>query len=262
MGRSTSWSPCSARGTGRSTCSRRSISTASSCACCRSGRLCAAVRSATPTTASPSTATCGRRPPTPPPSPAVSIGPISSCSERCSTTSARAPPAITRTRGWRSSPHRPAARAPAERRRDPRAPRAAPPAPAGRGRAARPVRPGDDPQGRRRRRRRRHARAAARPHRSRLAGDRPVGVGLVEGAARRRPRRPHACGARWRRPSGDGAAALPRRVGAGDDGRGPVRRRGPSARRTASTRSRWCAPTRPAPSPASPACCRSAASTC
>ncbi len=38
--------------------------------------------------------------------------------------------------------------------------------------------------------------------------------------------------------------------------------RAPSARRTASTRSRWCAPTRPAPSPASPACCRSAASTC
>ena len=45
---------------------------------CRSGRRCAAGRSATPTTASPSTGTCGRRRPTPPRSPTGSSGPTCS----------------------------------------------------------------------------------------------------------------------------------------------------------------------------------------
>ena len=47
-------------------------------------------------------------------------------------------------------------------------------------------------QGRRCRGRPRAARPARRPHRSRLAGNRAVGVGDVEGAAGRRSRRPHA----------------------------------------------------------------------
>ena len=50
-----------------------------------------ASRSATPTTASPSTGTCARRPPTPPRWPSGSTGPTCWCSARCSTTSARAP---------------------------------------------------------------------------------------------------------------------------------------------------------------------------
>ena len=192
-GRSTSSSPCSARGTGRSTCSSRSTSAASSCACCRSGRPCAAGRSATPTTASPSTGTCGRRPPTPPPSPTASTGPTCSCSGRCSTTSARATPATTPRRGWRSSPRsaRGSVSPPGDvdvlvrlvqhhlllpdvaMRRDLSDPATI-------RKVADAV--GDVAD----------ARAAARPHRGRLAGDRAVGVGLVEGAARRRPRRAHA----------------------------------------------------------------------
>ena len=52
-------------------------------------------RSATPTTASPSTGTCGRRRPTPPSSPTGSRGPTSSCSARSSTTSARGTRATT-----------------------------------------------------------------------------------------------------------------------------------------------------------------------
>ena len=57
---------CCARVTGRSTSSRRSTSEGCSSSCCRSGTRCAADRSATPTTATRSTGTCGRRPPTPP----------------------------------------------------------------------------------------------------------------------------------------------------------------------------------------------------
>ena len=52
-------------------------------------------RSATPTTASPSTGTCARRPPRPPRWPAGCAGPTCCSSARCSTTSARATPATT-----------------------------------------------------------------------------------------------------------------------------------------------------------------------
>ena len=54
-------------------------------------------RSATPTTASPSTGTCGRRRPTRPSSPTGSPGPTCSCSAPCCTTSARATRATTPT---------------------------------------------------------------------------------------------------------------------------------------------------------------------
>ena len=58
----------------------------------RSGRPSAAGRSATPTTASPSTGTSGRRPPTPPRWPGVSLVPTSSSSAPCSTTSGKGYP--------------------------------------------------------------------------------------------------------------------------------------------------------------------------
>ena len=51
------WSTCSSPGTAPSRWSRRSTRWASGCTCSRSGRPCAASRSATPTTASPSTGT-------------------------------------------------------------------------------------------------------------------------------------------------------------------------------------------------------------
>ena len=65
----------------------------------------------------------------------------------------------------------------------------------------------------------------ARPHRGRLAGHRPVGVGLVEGAARRRPRRraPATCSTAAT-PSEVTGAHVPRRGDAGDDGGRPLRR--------------------------------------
>ena len=56
--------------------------------------------SATPTTASPSTGTSGRRRPTPPTSPSACTGPTCSCSARCSTTWARATPVTTPRSGW------------------------------------------------------------------------------------------------------------------------------------------------------------------
>ena len=95
----------------------------------------------------------------------------------------------------------------------------APPAAARRRRATRSRRPGDDLARRRQRRHGRGARSAPRPHRRRLEGDRPVGVGVVEGGARRRSR--DACPSRarrWRRGGGD-LAAVPRRRDVGADGR-------------------------------------------
>ena len=71
---------------------------------------------------------------------------------------------------------------------------------------------------RRERRLGRGARSAARPHRSRLEGHRPVGVGVVEGGAGRRPRDPCAPRARWRRRPRADVAAVPRRRHAGVDG--------------------------------------------
>ena len=65
----------------------------------RNGSRSDPARSATPTTASPSTVTCGRRPPTPPSSPTASAGRTCSWSARCSTTSARAIPATTPSAG-------------------------------------------------------------------------------------------------------------------------------------------------------------------
>ena len=60
-------------------------------------------RSATPTTASPWTATCGRRRPTPPSWRPVSTARTCSCWARCSTTWARATRATTPWSGWSSS---------------------------------------------------------------------------------------------------------------------------------------------------------------
>ena len=59
-------STCSSPGTAPSRSSRPSTRGASGCTCCPSGSPCAASRSATPTTASPSTGTWSRRAPTPP----------------------------------------------------------------------------------------------------------------------------------------------------------------------------------------------------
>ena len=231
--RSTSSSPCSARATGRSTCSRRSTSAASSCACCRSGRRCAAGRSATPTTASPSTGTSGRPPPTPPPSPTASTGPTCSCSARCSTTSARATRATTRRPGWRSSRDiGPRLGLPPDDVDDARArwsqhhlllPDVADP--------PRPHRPGDDPQGRRRGRRRRDCSSCCtpsprptrwRPGRRRGARGRrsssptsSTRTRAALGGARRRRRRqrhvprPGDAGDRWR-PAGSTRATTER----------------------------------------------------
>ena len=61
-------------------------------------------RSATPTTASPSTGTCSRPRPTPPRSPTGSSGPTCWWSARCCTTSARAGPATTPRSAWSWSP--------------------------------------------------------------------------------------------------------------------------------------------------------------
>src|SRR5690606_17865827 len=58
-------------------------------ATCPSGRACAAARSATPSTGTRSTATCGRPPPVPPPWPAGWPAPTCCWSAPCCTTSAR-----------------------------------------------------------------------------------------------------------------------------------------------------------------------------
>ena len=74
VGAPTSWSRCSSKDIGPCRRSRRSTSASSSVACCRSGSRSGRSRSATRTTASPSTGTSGRPPPTPPSSPTASAG--------------------------------------------------------------------------------------------------------------------------------------------------------------------------------------------
>jgi [protein-PII] uridylyltransferase len=88
----------------RSPPSRRSTSRACWNVSCPSGARCATGRSATPTTASPWTATSSKPSPMPPIWCGGWRGPTSSCSVRCSTTSARAGPVTTPRSGWASSP--------------------------------------------------------------------------------------------------------------------------------------------------------------
>ena len=201
----------------------------------------------------------------------VSTGPTSSCSGRCSTTSARATRAITPTPAWRwCGEIGPRLGLPRRRRRHPRADGAAPPAAARRRHPARPrpTRP----------RSARSPTPSATPRRWTCCTPSPRPTRWPP--ARRR-------GARGRRSSsptsstapgscldgadlGDGGPApLPRPVDAVVDGRrrsstcAPSRRRRPTgdeAGHGADHRGvhRRCR----ARSPASPACCRCAASTC
>ena len=120
-----------------------------------------------------------------------------------------------------AGPRRRAATRPRRRRRrHARPPRRAPPPPARRRRAPRPQRPGDDPPRARRRRRRRDAAPPARAHGGRLAGHGPVGMGIVEGAARRRTGQADGRHARRCRPPRRrrGGPLVPRRGDAGGDG--------------------------------------------
>ena len=96
---------------------------------CPSGTRCAAARSATRSTASPSTVTCSRRWRAPTSSSGRCAGPTCCSSARCCTTSARAVPATTPTTGS-CSPQTVATRMgfDARRRRGARRPRAPPPA--------------------------------------------------------------------------------------------------------------------------------------
>ena len=76
-------------------CWNRSTMPACSPGCCPSGMPCAARRSTTRYTASPSTGTCSRPPRRPPGSPGRSTAPTCCCSEHCCTTSARVTRATT-----------------------------------------------------------------------------------------------------------------------------------------------------------------------
>ena len=187
--------------------------------------------------------------------------PTCSCSARCSTTSARATRATTPRSasswssasgpGWASRradvdvlAHDGAPPPAAARRRHPPRPR-----PTRHDRRASPTAVGDAAR----------ARAAARAHRGRLAGHRPVGVGHVEGRARRRARRPGRATC--------SAAATPSEA---DRGRCSRRaetlalmgeRRLDVLRRGRPDHRRGARPAR-ARSAGSPACCRCTGSTC
>ncbi len=183
-------------------CSSPSTNTASSPASCPSGRRCATSRSATPTTASPSTGTCGKRPPTLPPSPARFDDPTCCSSARSSTTSARGTRETTPTPVSRWSARvASTTRIRPRRRRCPPTDGAPPPASARRRHPTRSRRSGDHRPGGRPGRRRRHPRTAGRTDRGRLVGHWGLGVVRLEGGARRRvggARTAPAVGRRWR----------------------------------------------------------------
>ena len=183
--------------------SRRSTTAACGRASCPSGSRCGRGRSATPTTASPSTGTCSRRPPTPP-----------ALADRVERPDLLVVGALLHDlgKGYPGRPHRGRRRAasaaigaaaglPADDV-DVLAELVAPPPAAARGGdPARPRRPGHDRAGRPERSASADRLSAARrADRSRLAGHRPGGVGPVEGGARAPAGRRVAARARRARP--------------------------------------------------------------
>ena len=236
----------------------------------RSGSRCAVARSATPTTASPSTGTCGRRRPTPPRWPTGSTRPDLLVLGALLHDIGKGYPGDHTEAGMELVRAASAPRIGARRRRRRRA-RArwssttcccptSPPAATSTDPAT--IRTVADAVGDAETLDLLHALTEA----DSLATG-PVGVGLVEGGARRRPRRPHAPRARRRRASAT-----------------PTWRRSPTRRRCRRWRRRsTCAPSRDdatsttdrhradhrrvrrrarARSAGSPACCRCTASTC